>query len=63
MTVQDQPIGNLSGFENETIVKPTGEAKITTVNQTTVPFEKTIVEHSNQTVSQHHNNNPNNNTR
>jgi hypothetical protein len=63
MTVQDQPIAKLSGFENKTIVKSTGEAKITIINQTTVPFEKTIVEHSNQTVSQPHNNNPNNNTR
>ena len=52
MNTQDQPIANLSGFENKTIVKPTGEAKTTTVNQTTVPFEKTIVEGSNQTGSQ-----------
>lgn len=50
--MQDQSIANLSGFENKTIVKPTGEAKTTTVNQTTVPFEKTIVEGSNQTGSQ-----------
>ncbi|HZB65440.1 MAG TPA: hypothetical protein VE307_09030, partial [Nitrososphaeraceae archaeon] len=52
MNMQDQPIANLSGFENKTIVKPTGEAKTTTVNQTTIPFEKTIVEGSNQTGSQ-----------
>ena len=52
MNMQDQSIANLSGFENKTIVKPTGEAKTTTVNQTTVPFEKTIVEGSNQTASQ-----------
>ena len=52
MNTQDQPIANLSGFENKTIVKPTGEAKTTTVNQTTVPFEKTIVEGGNQTGSQ-----------
>ena len=52
MNMQDQSIANLSGFENKTIVKPTGEAKTTTVNQTTVPFEKTIVEGSNQTGSQ-----------
>src|ERR687898_2697303 len=49
MNMQDQPIANLSGFENKTIVKPTGEAKTTTVNQTTIPFEKTIVEGTNQT--------------
>ena len=52
MNMQDQSIANLTGFENKTIVKPTGEAKTTTVNQTTVPFEKTIVEGSNQTGSQ-----------
>jgi hypothetical protein len=52
MNTQDQPIANLSGFENKTIVKPTGEAKTTTVNQTTIPFEKTIVEGGNQTGSQ-----------
>src|SRR5688572_21947215 len=50
-TLGDVPV-DLSGFENKTIVKPTGEAKTTTVNQTTVPFEKTIVEGSNQTGSQ-----------
>ncbi len=50
-TLGDTPV-DLSGFENKTIVKPTGEAKTTTVNQTTVPFEKTIVEGSNQTGTQ-----------
>jgi hypothetical protein len=50
-TLGDAPV-DLSGFENKTIVKPTGEAKTTTVNQTTVPFEKTIVEGSNQTGAQ-----------
>ena len=50
-TLGDAPV-DLSGFENKTIVKPTGEAKTTTVNQTTVPFEKTIVEGSNQTGTQ-----------
>jgi hypothetical protein len=52
MNMQDQSIANLSGFENKTIVKPTGEAKTTTVNQTTIPFEKTMVESGNQTGSQ-----------
>ena len=50
-TLGDAPV-DLSGFENKTIVKPTGEAKTTTVNKTTVPFEKTIVEGSNQTGAQ-----------
>ena len=50
-TLGDAPV-DLSGFENKTIVKPTGEANTTTVNQTTVPFEKTIVEGSNQTGEQ-----------
>ena len=51
-TIQEQPLVNLSGIENKTVVEPTGQAQTTMLNTTTVPFEQTIVEGVNQTGQQ-----------
>ena len=40
------------GFGTKTILMPILEAKTTIIIQTTVPFEKKIVEGSNQIISQ-----------
>ena len=40
---QSQSAANLSGFENKTMVTPTGPATTTLVNKTTVPFNQTMV--------------------
>src|SRR5918995_3791021 len=40
---QSQSAANLSGFENKTMVTPTGPASTTLVNKTTVPFNQTMV--------------------
>ncbi|HEU4824748.1 MAG TPA: hypothetical protein VFS97_15095 [Nitrososphaeraceae archaeon] len=40
---QSQTAVNLSGFENKTMVTPTGNATTTIVNKTTVPFNQTMV--------------------
>ena len=40
---QSQAATNLSGFENKTMVAPTGNATTTIVNKTTVPFNQTMV--------------------
>jgi hypothetical protein len=43
----------LSGIENKTMVTPTGNARTTVVNKTTVPFNQTMVTGgSNQTQEQ-----------
>ncbi|MDQ3839707.1 MAG: hypothetical protein M3297_10605 [Thermoproteota archaeon] len=51
---QSQSATNLSGIENKTLVTPTGNATITIVNKTTVPFNQTIVSagEANQTTGQ-----------
>ncbi|HEU4824590.1 MAG TPA: hypothetical protein VFS97_14295 [Nitrososphaeraceae archaeon] len=51
---QSQTTVNLSGFENKTMVTPTGNATTTTVNKTTVPFNQTMVTagEANQTTGQ-----------
>ena len=51
---QSQAATNLSGFENKTMVTPTGNATTTTVNTTTVPFNQTMVTagEANQTTGQ-----------
>src|SRR5215208_3421534 len=51
---QSQSAANLSGFENKTMVTPTGKATTTLVNKTTVPFNQTIVGagEANQTTGQ-----------
>jgi hypothetical protein len=51
---QSQSAANLSGIENKTLVTPTGNATITIVNKTTVPFNQTIVSEgeANQTTGQ-----------
>jgi hypothetical protein len=54
-TIQEQPLVNLTGIENKTVVKPTGQAQTTMLNTTTVPFEQTIVEGVNQTGQQQNN--------
>jgi hypothetical protein len=51
-TIQEQPLVNLTGIENKTVVEPTGQAQTTMLNTTTVPFEQTIVEGINQTEQQ-----------
>src|ERR687897_211328 len=40
---QSQSAANVSGFENKTMVTPTGPATTTLVNKTTVPFNQTMV--------------------
>src|SRR5215213_7032199 len=51
---QSQSAANLSGFENKTMVTPTGKATTTLVNKTTVPFNQTMVGagEANQTTGQ-----------
>jgi hypothetical protein len=51
---QSQTAVNLSGFENKTMVTPTGNATTTVVNKTTVPFNQTMVSagEANQTTGQ-----------
>jgi hypothetical protein len=51
---QSQSDANLSGFENKTMVTPTGPATTTLVNKTTVPFNQTMVSagEANQTTGQ-----------
>src|SRR5215204_5225840 len=51
---QSQSAANLSGFENKTMVTPTGPASTTLVNKTTVPFNQTMVSagEANQTTGQ-----------
>ncbi len=51
---QSQAATNLSGFENKTMVTPTGNATTTIVNKTTVPFNQTMVTagEANQTTVQ-----------
>src|SRR5918993_1486268 len=51
---QSQSAANLSGFENKTMVSPTGPATTTLVNKTTVPFNQTMVGagEANQTTGQ-----------
>jgi hypothetical protein len=51
---QSQSAANLSGFENKTLVTPTGKATTTLVNKTTVPFNQTMVGagEANQTTGQ-----------
>src|ERR671920_122206 len=51
---QSQSAANLSGFENKTMVTPTGPASTTLVNKTTVPFNQTMVGvgEANQTTGQ-----------
>jgi hypothetical protein len=51
---QSQSAANLSGFENKTMVTPTGKATTTLVNKTTVPFNQTMVSagEANQTTGQ-----------
>jgi hypothetical protein len=51
---QSQAAANLSGFENKTMVTPTGNATTTIVNKTTVPFNQTMVTagEANQTTVQ-----------
>ena len=51
---QSQAATNLSGFENKTMVTPTGNATTTMVNKTTVPFNQTMVTagEANQTTGQ-----------
>src|SRR5918993_3039619 len=51
---QSQSDANLSGFENKTMVTPTGPATTTLVNKTTVPFNQTMVGagEANQTTGQ-----------
>src|SRR5215217_6759609 len=51
---QSQTAANLSGFENKTMVTPTGPATTTLVNKTTVPFNQTMVGagEANQTTGQ-----------
>jgi hypothetical protein len=51
---QSQSTANLSGFENKTMVTPTGKATTTLVNKTTVPFNQTMVSagEANQTTGQ-----------
>src|SRR5918993_629401 len=51
---QSQSDANLSGFENKTMVTPTGKATTTLVNKTTVPFNQTMVSagEANQTTGQ-----------
>ena len=54
--LQKQQLGNpnmdLSGFENKTVLQPTGEAKTTTINKTAVPFEQTTIENQTGTPQQ-----------
>jgi hypothetical protein len=50
-TLGDVPV-DLSAIENKTVLQPTGEAQTTMLNKTTVPFEQTTVEGSNQTEAQ-----------
>jgi hypothetical protein len=54
--LQNQSLGDvpvdLSAIENKTVLQPTGEAKTTMLNKTTVPFEQTTVEGINQTGAQ-----------
>ena len=54
--LQNQTLGkapvDLSAFKNKTVLQPTGEAKTTIVNKTTVPFQQTTVEGMNQTQTQ-----------
>ncbi|MBA3977470.1 MAG: hypothetical protein H0X50_04650 [Nitrosopumilus sp.] len=49
-TVQQQT-PNLLGLENKTMVKATGPAITTTVNQTTVPYNQTTIVTGNSTIS------------
>src|SRR5918995_1872218 len=51
---QSQSAANVSGFENKTMVTPTGPASTTLVNKTTVPFNQTMVSagEANQTTGQ-----------
>ena len=51
---ESQSAANLSGFENKTMVAPTGPATTTLVNKTTVPFNQTMVGagEANQTTGQ-----------
>jgi hypothetical protein len=51
---QSQSDANVSGFENKTMVTPTGKATTTLVNKTTVPFNQTMVSagEANQTTGQ-----------
>src|ERR671918_831390 len=51
---ESQSAANLSGFENKTMVTPTGPATTTLVNKTTVPFNQTMVSagEANQTTGQ-----------
>ena len=51
---QSQATANLSGFENKTMVTPTGNATTILVNKTTVPFNQTMVSagEANQTTGQ-----------
>ena len=51
LTVQPQT-PNLSGIEEETTLQATGPAITTIVNQTTVPFNQTMIETENMTNSQ-----------
>src|ERR671918_1731420 len=51
---ESQSAANLSGFENKTMVTPTGPATTMLVNKTTVPFNQTMVGagEANQTTGQ-----------
>jgi hypothetical protein len=49
-TLQQQ-VPVLAGLENKTMVQPTGPAITTIVNQTTVPYNQTIIEMGNSTAS------------
>jgi hypothetical protein len=54
--VENQTLGgsqvDLTNIENKTVLQPTGEAQTTVLNKTTVPFEQTTVEGTNQTEAQ-----------
>jgi hypothetical protein len=43
LTNQTQPLADLSGIQNKTMVTPTGNATTTVVNKTTIPFNQTMV--------------------
>jgi hypothetical protein len=54
--LENQTLGgsqvDLSNIENKTVLQPTGEAQTIMLNKTTVPFEQTTVEGTNQTQAQ-----------
>jgi hypothetical protein len=50
-TIQQQ-LPNLAGLQNETMVQSTGPATTTIVNQTTIPYNQTIIGTENSTTPQ-----------